>query len=112
MISKKRYISISPLHSVMQADIDPPTRCWYQPCGHLKRIEAYVIEKTRGIGRTFFKKNTPSIGTNPIPYSFTLTEVEQDVKGTTESMISKTDTTIQLVLSLSLHWHRPPFLSN
>ena len=83
MISKK----ISSLHSVMQADIDPwvPTHCWYQPCGHLKRIEAYVIEKTRGIGRTL---NTPSIGTNPIPYS---TEVEQDVKGTTESMISKAD---------------------
>ena len=53
---KKKNISISSLHSVMQADIDPPTCCWYQPCGHLKRIEAYVIEKTRGIGRTCQKE--------------------------------------------------------
>ena len=36
---------VRPLHSVVQADIDPPPRCWYQICGLLRSVKRLWVKR-------------------------------------------------------------------
>ena len=71
----KKNNSISLLHSIVQADIDPPPRCWYQICGLLKKeSKAVVIERMKVSEHQF--KNTITLSYAQFHLQFALMEVE------------------------------------